>query len=791
MRRKLLLVVLLTVLVVSGLPASAHAGSGLAKLRVSVQGGIKSSPGNSNAYVEFTFTGRGCDRLDVFAEITRSPYAVPVPNGLSDSVPRNRLSGSLIAVPEPGTVVVGAWFAKSTVPLFVTAEGGTQCQGLQSPGAQAWREMTVTIPPLTEVVSIEPPVKPKDSIVNDSQRDDLEAAAKGGAAGSAIACAIAAAARQPAAIELCKGLLIGSAGSGAASLLDPPDPAFREMVESGFSARRFDPGRVRLFSCASGGREAMRRCSLANRLFHRWLRDTREMAWLGLAAGIAANREGNAFRRLTGQAREEVVSMHRTALLTYVGRYAEVSERRRPVASKLAKVASHSTLNMRFSLDQRRRWLRRLRDLETVPRSVRTTVARARLPLKAAVRRAARDLSARKLPATLSKIFASTSRLPHSSGSVLRGAGSDPASAWSGHGVASTLEAWLGGAADGLVGACDDPQLNVDMFGEQLAKLRSTKSGGLYSKTLARTLLRGADGVRRPCAETVHHTTYAVEPTLVAPPGDGAFVGATDFAVAPDGSVAVADPEAQTVVRYPVGGGPPVEVGGEGGPLTTPTNVALGPTGDMYVSDFDGDKVVHFAPDGTMLASWGTSGAAPGEFDQPSGLAVTPSGEVVVCDAGNKRLQVFSASGSLLRVIPGPPAGSPGHLEIPRGITVSSSGVVAVADRGDASVVLLRLSDGAYLGETAPTRELGEPSAVGLYQPYSVAFDPKGDLWVADRAGSQLVKLASSLMSQERSIWALGRGPSYALQPTDLEVASGRLLLLDYAGQKVISVPLP
>ena len=85
------------------------------------------------------------------------------------------------------------------------------------------------------------------------------------------------------------------------------------------------------------------------------------------------------------------------------------------------------------------------------------------------------------------------------------------------------------------------------------------------------------------------------------------------------------------------------------GPFNGVTNVAVLDDGEMFIADGYGNARVHrFAADGTHLASWGSPGAAPGEFNLPHGLVVDADGRVIVADRENSRLQLFDRNGTYL-----------------------------------------------------------------------------------------------------------------------------------------------
>ena len=49
------------------------------------------------------------------------------------------------------------------------------------------------------------------------------------------------------------------------------------------------------------------------------------------------------------------------------------------------------------------------------------------------------------------------------------------------------------------------------------------------------------------------------------------------------------------------------------------------------------------------MASWGSLGNGPGQFDTPHGIDVSPGDEIYVTDRGNHRIQVFTSEGKYIR----------------------------------------------------------------------------------------------------------------------------------------------
>ncbi|HEX8027611.1 MAG TPA: peptidyl-alpha-hydroxyglycine alpha-amidating lyase family protein [Vicinamibacterales bacterium] len=81
-----------------------------------------------------------------------------------------------------------------------------------------------------------------------------------------------------------------------------------------------------------------------------------------------------------------------------------------------------------------------------------------------------------------------------------------------------------------------------------------------------------------------------------------------------------------------------------------PTDVAWDSQGNSYFSDgYVNSRVAKVNAKGEWVASWGSLGNGPLQFDTPHGLAVSPKDEIFVADRGNRRIQVLDTNGKFLR----------------------------------------------------------------------------------------------------------------------------------------------
>ncbi len=95
--------------------------------------------------------------------------------------------------------------------------------------------------------------------------------------------------------------------------------------------------------------------------------------------------------------------------------------------------------------------------------------------------------------------------------------------------------------------------------------------------------------------------------------------------------------------------GTPGEPGADAAHFDKPTDIAIAPEGDLFVSDgYGNNRVVHFNAQGKFVKTWGSLGAAPGEFSLPHSIAIDSRGRLYVADRNNARIQVFDRSGKFL-----------------------------------------------------------------------------------------------------------------------------------------------
>jgi hypothetical protein len=128
----------------------------------------------------------------------------------------------------------------------------------------------------------------------------------------------------------------------------------------------------------------------------------------------------------------------------------------------------------------------------------------------------------------------------------------------------------------------------------------------------------------------------------------------------PERSVWVVDDNRHMVLKVSNDGkrvlmtlGEPGVPGNDDRHFARPTDIAWLPDGSIFVTDgYVNTRVVKFDRTGTYLASWGTKGTGPGQFDLPHAIDTDRNRRLYVADRTNARIQVFDENGKYLDAWP-------------------------------------------------------------------------------------------------------------------------------------------
>jgi sugar lactone lactonase YvrE/protein involved in polysaccharide export with SLBB domain len=231
--------------------------------------------------------------------------------------------------------------------------------------------------------------------------------------------------------------------------------------------------------------------------------------------------------------------------------------------------------------------------------------------------------------------------------------------------------------------------------------------------------------------------------------------------------------------------------GGDGGPalnaeLTTPWAVLPDNAGNVFFSDYGNAVIRKVSPNGVITTVAGNDAAGRGysgdghpavqaQLYAPEGLALDAAGDLFIADSFNNVIREVTPEGIISTVAGnyalgagysgdnGPATGA--QLSEPIGVSLDGGGNLYIADTGNNAIRMVTPggtistvavfgpcnppndNDLCYTGTDAgvrariPLSPLGAPAGSLIYQPYSVAAEPNGNLFLSDENGNVIDKI--------------------------------------------------
>ena len=211
---------------------------------------------------------------------------------------------------------------------------------------------------------------------------------------------------------------------------------------------------------------------------------------------------------------------------------------------------------------------------------------------------------------------------------------------------------------------------------------------------------------------------------------------------------------------------------GDGGDATSaslnfPWGVALDGSGNLYIADRVNHRVRKVSPSGTISTvvgngSAGYSGdggaATSASLNSPYGLAFDGSGNLYIADRLNQVIRKVSPSGTISTVAGNGTAGYSGDggdatsasLNNPWGVAVDGSGNLYIADL--TNNVIRKVSPSGTIstvagnGTTGYSGDDGPATSASVNQPWGLAVDGSGNLYIGDAVNNRIRKVASGML---------------------------------------------
>ena len=274
------------------------------------------------------------------------------------------------------------------------------------------------------------------------------------------------------------------------------------------------------------------------------------------------------------------------------------------------------------------------------------------------------------------------------------------------------------------------------------------------------------------------------EPTPDGTPAANASLSGPNFlSFDPSGRLLIADTGDYTVKRINSDGtiqtiaGTGIQGVGQGyqlvygGPATgtlmgTPRQAVADANGNIYVSDDYAGVVYIITPDGNLNIFAGQVGvyqyggdniaATSSSFVKPQGLALDSSGNLYIADPANNRIRKVSTNGTITTFAGTGKAGFSGDggpatqamLDYPQTIAFDSTGDLIIADRVNNRLRMVtpdgNITTIAGNGTAASTGNGGPALSASLNNPFVVATDSSGNIFVIETGGTTVREISSN-----------------------------------------------
>ncbi len=194
---------------------------------------------------------------------------------------------------------------------------------------------------------------------------------------------------------------------------------------------------------------------------------------------------------------------------------------------------------------------------------------------------------------------------------------------------------------------------------------------------------------------------------------------------------------------------------------TEPTGIYLDKaTGAFYISDSENEKIRKIRADGvvTTYAGTGYFGADNGPthsatFFSPQGLIMDASGNLYICDQRNGLIRKISSDGTTVSTFAGngtlglmDGAGSAAEFHDPWGIAIDKAGNLYVADALNNAI--RKITPGGVVSTLAGNGTTGTTDGTGaaakFNHPAGIAINSDGDLYVTDEFNNSIRKITAA-----------------------------------------------
>lgn len=254
----------------------------------------------------------------------------------------------------------------------------------------------------------------------------------------------------------------------------------------------------------------------------------------------------------------------------------------------------------------------------------------------------------------------------------------------------------------------------------------------------------------------------------------------------------------------------------DGGPATsakllTVSDVAVDTAGNLYIAESFDRRVRKVAPNGVITTVAGKGGAggnsgdggsaANAELREPYGLAVDRTGNLYIADRGNHNIRKVAANGVITTVAGNGASGYSGdggpatnaQLSQPLDLAVDTAGIIFIADSGNNCIRRIA-ADGEITtvigtGTKGYSGDDGPAASAELSQPYGIAVNTAGDLFVADTSNHRIRRVTGNGIITTIAGSGTSRYSGDGDQARNAQLSQPQGVVVDNAGTLYIADP--